>query len=452
MRNPYILVIDDEPNIRQLVKEILEDEGLEVAVAQDGASARVALRERRPDLVLLDIWMPDIDGISLFKECFSEPGSAPVIVMSGHATVETAVEATRLGAYAFLEKPLSINKLLPVVEEALNAARKSGNGRGGVSQAPVIEPVGKSQVMQQLRARIRDLAGYSTAVIFCGELGVGKGVAARYLHSCSPRRSGAYVAVELNTLPREALASLLFGSEYQGVVETGYLDQAEGGTLYLSDVADLPVDIQLRLINLMTHGHFVRQGGADMLRSNVRLLLASTRDLAALRQGGQLREEFYALFRSAEVAIPALRDHREDVPDLIKYFVDYLVEFEQLSYRHFTLPVQNRLRQHDWPGNVSTLENLIRQLLVLGKGSEVTLEEVEPMLRLAPRGASPRGLEDMFALPLREAREEFERLYLEHQLTRAEGSVGKVAKLAGVERTYLYRKLRTLGIDAKQLK
>lgn len=451
MHNPYILVIDDEPNIRQLVKEILEDEGFEVAVAQDGMSAKDALKHRRPDLVLLDIWMPDIDGITLFKQCFSHEGACPVIVMSGHATVETAVEATRLGAFSFLEKPLSINKLLPVVEEALNQSRTTAqvaSDDGG----PLVEPVGKSLIMQGLREQIKTLSQSLSPVLYSGEAGTGKSVCARYLHGISPRHSHPFVAVELATLPAEGLAALLFGSEYGGVIEQGYLEQAQGGTLYLSGLECLAADIQLRLANVITHGNYIRQGSSRAIRADIRLMIATTSDMTRLRQEGRVREELYVLLKMAEIMVPPLREHREDVPDLIKYFVDILLEKEQLPYRRFTLPVQNRLRQHDWHGNVSELENLVRQALVLGKGSEVELEEIERFLQVSMQGQPNALFAEMFALPLREARERFEKLYLEHQLTRAEGSIGMVAKLAGVERTYLYRKLRTLGIDAKQLK
>lgn len=452
MHNPYILVIDDEPNIRQLVKEILEDEGFEVAVAQDGASAKESLQHRRPDLVLLDIWMPDIDGITLFKQCFAHADACPVIVMSGHATVETAVEATRLGAFSFLEKPLSINKLLPVVEEALNQSRPTGQMASGDGGGPLVEPVGKSLIMQSLREQIKKLSQSSSPVLCSGEAGTGKSVCARYLHGISPRHSHPFVAVELSALPTEGLAALLFGSEYGGAIEQGYLDQAQGGTLYLSDLEDLAVEIQLRLINVITHGSYTRQGGSRAIHGDVRLMFACISDVSRLRQEGRVREDLYVLLKTAEIMIPPLREHREDVPDLIKYFVDTLVEQEQLPYRRFTLPVQNRLRQHDWHGNVSELENLVRQALVLGKGSEVEPEEIERFLQVSMQGQPNALFAEMFALPLREARERFEKLYLEHQLTRAEGSIGMVAKLAGVERTYLYRKLRTLGIDAKQLK
>ena len=456
MSAPYILVVDDEPEIRNLVKEILDDEGYEVEVAENGTQAREKRRARRPDLVLLDIWMPDVDGISLLKEWQDEEGLAsPVIIMSGHGTVETAVEATRLGAYDFLEKPLSMAKLLVTVERSLEADRLQRENIGlRRAVGTVSEPIGRSLVMTQLREQIRRVAQHDTAVLITGEQSTGKQVFARYLHTHSNRRDGPFIDFSIAPgVGRDDTIVNLFGSEDGDRIHFGHLEQANGGTLFLNDTADMDLATQGRLLSALENRTFLRVGGAEPVAINVRIIAATHHDLDQAVRTAAFREDLYYHLNVVPLHIPPLREHIEDISDLLSYYVNLLSRQEHLPYRTFTVAAQNRLRNHTWPGNVRELKNLVQRLLILGSGSEVGLEEVEQALGTASfkdtSAGVPVELTQWFEMPLREAREQFEKAYLEHHLKRASGSVGRMAKQTGMERTHLYRKLRALGIDAK---
>jgi DNA-binding NtrC family response regulator len=452
MNAPYILVVDDEPDIRDLVKEILEDEGYTVSIAENAAAAREARRAQRPDLILLDIWMPDTDGISLLKE-WSEGDHlpCPVIMMSGHGTVETAVEATRLGAYDFIEKPLSMAKLLLTVERALEAdrlARENQNLRR--QQRVVAEPVGRSEVVQRLRTQVLKIAQHDAPVLIFGEPGTGKEVYARFLHIHSPRRAGPFVIVGVGSIARENATLELFGSEQGDRIHYGRLEQASGGTLFLDELADMDTEAQAKLASALENGSFLRIGGKEAVRVNVRVVAATHRDLEQEVAAGRFREDLFYQLNVVPIRLPPLRDHIEDVPELLNYYVGYFVDQENLTYRHFTLAAQNRLRNYAWPGNIRELKNLVQRLLILGGEEEVALEEVDA----AVRGATATKPQDAGSVPLnltlREAREQFERTYLMQQFRECEGNVARLAERVGMERTNLYRKLRALGIDPKK--
>jgi two-component system nitrogen regulation response regulator NtrX len=456
MSAPYILVVDDEPDIRHLVKEILEDEGYQVEVAENGARAREKRRARRPDLILLDVWMPDVDGISLLKEWRDQEGlPSPVIIMSGHGTVETAVEATRLGAYDFLEKPLTMAKLLLTVERALEVDRLQRENVGLRRAAgTVTEPVGRSLTMSQLREQVRRVAQHDTAVLVTGEPSVGKQVLARYLHSQSNRRDGPFINVSIAAgMAQEDAAVALFGSEEGDRIHYGHLEQANGGTLFLNDIADMDPATQGRLLSALENRTFLRVGGTEPVSINVRIVGATHHDLEQAVRDKLFREDLYYHLNVVPLHVPPLREHIEDLSDLLAYYGNLFSTQEHLPFRTFTVGAQNRLRNHTWPGNVRELKNLVQRLLILGSGSEIGLDEIDRALGTlsfkAPVVGAPAELGNWFELPLREAREQFEKAYLEHHLKLAGGSVGKMAKQTGMERTHLYRKLRALGIDAK---
>ncbi|ROR34248.1 sigma-54-dependent transcriptional regulator [Inmirania thermothiophila] len=453
MSKAHILVVDDEEDIRRLLREILEDEGYSVDEAQTAAEADAARRARRPDLVLLDIWMPDLDGVTLLRRWVDEGGLPfPVIMMSGHGTVETAVEATRLGAYDYLEKPLSMSKLLLTVERALEAERLQRENVGLRRRAAVVtEPVGRSLVMQRLREQIRRIAAHGSWVLFTGEPGSGKETWARYLHAHSPRRDGPFVEVGVAAIARENSAVELFGREEGGRIQYGRLEQANGGSLFLDEVADMDPETQARLASALEGGSFLRVGGAEPVTVDVRILAATHRDLAAEVRAGRFREDLFYQLHVVPVAVPPLREHPEDIPELLDFYVDHFVREEGLPFRRFSTAAQNRLRNHDWPGNIRELRNLVQRLLILGAGEEIGLEEVEAALGgevQRPGAALPEGV--TLEGPLREARERFERAYFVHQLRRAGGSVAELARRTGMERTHLYRKLRALGIDPRR--
>ncbi len=456
MAHAYILVVDDEPDIRRLLKEILEDEGYEVATAENAAEARRLRRARRPELILLDIWMPDVDGITLLKEWSEEePQQIPVIMMSGHGTVETAVEATRLGAFDYIEKPLSLAKLLLTVQHALKSYQLLRENRGLRHQLhPVTEPVGHSSTMQQLREQARRIAQHETPVLLSGEPGSGKGVFARFLHHCSPRREGPFIDVGVAALTGDTPAAELFGSEEGEMIHYGLLEQANGGSLFIDDIADMEPMVQARLLGALENGIFQRMGGSLNVRLDVRIITATHHSLEQRVRSGAFRSDLYYLLNVAPLAIPSLRDHGEDVPDLLHYYLDYFVAQDKLPYRAFSTAAQNRLRQYSWPGNVRELKNMVQRLLISGRISRIELDEVENALG-SQQGidATPAAQQMLaFDLPLREAREQFERQYFETLLRRHAGSVNKVAQHAGVERTHLYRKLRLLGLDPRELK
>lgn len=449
MSAPHILVVDDEPDIRRLMREILEDEGYVVSMAENGATAREARRTQRPDLVLLDIWMPDIDGISLLKEWAPEgKPEPPVIMISGHGTVETAVEATRYGAYDYLEKPLSLAKLLITVKHALEADRLRRENVGlRKTTLPLIEPIGRSPVMRELRDQIERIAQSEAWVLLTGEAGSGKELFARYLHSRSARADGPFVDMMVASIARENAAIELFGNEDGDRVRYGLLEQANGGILFLSEVGDMDAGLQAKLHAALQNRSFLRIGGREPVTFDVRIVSASHRDLEQGIRSGRFREDLFYQLNVVPVKIPPLRHHGEDVTDLLNYYVNYFAMHERLPYREFSVAAQNRLRHYGWPGNVRELKNLVQRLLILGSGDEIGVDEVD--IALGTGVVQPQPAESDFDLPLRDARERFERAYLEHQLRVTGGSVGQVAKLAGMERTHLYRKLRALGINPK---
>ena len=449
----HILVVDDEPEIRNLVRDILEDEGYTVSTAESGETARNARRTRRPDLILLDIWMEDIDGISLLRE-WSESGDlpCPVVMMSGHGTVETAVEATRLGAYDFIEKPISLAKLLLTIERAFQSARlQQENIDLRQRVQPVLEPVGKSDVMEQLRDQARKIARHNSWVLINGEAGAGKGTFARYIHEQSPRRDGPFIEIAVGSISRENSAAELFGHEDGSNIHYGRLEQANGGTLCIGDIADMDLQTQARLLSVFQTNSFTRVGGNEKVEVDLRIIATTQRNLEEEVAAGRFRDDLFYHLNVVPLHIPPLREHADDVHDLLNFNIDHFVGNEKLTYRHFSVAAQNRLRNYGWPGNIRELKNLVQRLLILGSGEEISVDEVELAINAQPQvsGAST-GPPMPYDLPLREAREQFEKNYLEHQLRESGGSVGKLAKRVGMERTHLYRKLRSLGIDHKK--
>lgn len=452
MKAAKILVVDDEADIRGMVQEILTEEGYEVRVAGNAAEARAARSALQPDLVLLDIWMPDMDGISLLREWTRDDAlHFPVVMMSGHGTVETAVEATRLGAVDFVEKPLSLAKLLRTVEQALSGDRQARARRGSRGQLPALEPVGKSRAMQALRDQLRHLAPHEASVLLVGEAGSGRENIARYLHSLGPRAAGPFVSVSLAGLALRDVAETLCGME--GTEAPGCLEQARGGTLFLSELNDMSPEGQATLLGVLEQGAFTRVGGHRPMTVDARVISAAEPRIEMQLDQGLFRRDLHNRLAAVTVRVPPMREYREDVPELLRYYTDLLVDSENLKYRRFSVAAQNRLRNYPWPGNQRELRNLVQQVLMLGGDGEVSLEEVERVITPLTAGDG-RGFgivqQDLLAMPLREAREQFERAYLEQQLQLCGGKVGKLAERVGMERTHLYRKLNSLGIDFRQ--
>jgi len=445
-----ILVVDDEADIRGLLQEILAEEGYEVEVAADATQARSFRAAHLPDLVLLDIWMPDTDGITLLREWSVTDGyDCPVVMMSGHGTVETAVEATRLGAFDFVEKPLSLTKLLRTVERALDAGRRKRLSERAQGSALAL-PIGKSKLTQNLRELVQQAAASSSSVLFTGELGSGREAYARHLHALSARSSKPFHMVVAASLGADPAAAL-FGSERDGKVVQGALDQAAGGTLFVNGLEDLPSQAQRALIGAIEQSGYTRVGGRERLPLNVRWVSSAQEGFEGRSSPEPFRRDLIAHLNVITLRVPPLREYAEDVPDLLRYYVDRLVDDQHLPLRRFSVAAQNRLRNYPWPGNLGELRNLVQRVLVLGAGEEIRLEEIERELAVKTGVDEPLVKQDLLALPLREAREQFERAYLQQQLLLCNGKVGQLAKRVGMERTHLYRKLRALGVDFRQL-
>jgi two-component system nitrogen regulation response regulator NtrX len=444
-----ILVVDDEPEIRSLVGEILADEGYEVTMADNAAAARELKKTENPSLILLDIWMPDTDGITLLKEWVAEDAMlCPVVMMSGHGSVETAVEATRLGAYDFLEKPLSLAKLLLIVGRALETSNLQKENAGLRQQLYAdIEPVGKSAAIARVKDQVKRLAQHEARVLLAGEAGVGKELFARYLHNNSPRRNGPFVDVAVGSIAPENSAVEFFGKESPGKVNPGLLERAHRGTLFLGEIGGMDKETQLRLLSALESSSFLRVGGSEAVRVDVRVIASTRIPLDEEVKTGRFRQELYYLLNEVALAIPPLREHSEDVPGLLSFYVDYFVKHENLPFRKFSMAAQNFLRNYSWRGNVRELKNLVQRLMILGVGEDIELEEVKSALgTVSNEVPASSSVPDFFNLPLKDARDQFEKAYLEYHFERSGGSVAKLSSIVGMERTHLYRKLHSLNI------
>ena len=451
MNSNRILITDDEPDICRLVQEILEDENYIVKTASNAEEARIAKKEFNPDLVLLDIWMPGTDGITLLKEWKDTEEMPPsVVMMSGHGNVETAVDAIRYGAYDFLEKPLSMAKLLVTVQRALQNVRlQNENVQLRQQLQPVNELIGNSSSMQQLREQIKLVANTESWVLISGEPGSGKEVAARMIHKLSPRADAELVTINLAAIPVENIAVQMFGSEKDGLITAGSFEQATGGTLLLDEIADMDLGTQAKLIGALRENRFLRVGGNTTVELDVRVIAATSHNLEEEVTAGRFREDLYYRLNVIPINIPPLREHPEDVEMLIEHYLDYMVNVEHLPGRHFSGASLNILRQYSWPGNVRELKNLVQRLLILNRGEEVAIEEVQSALGKRTKAeVSPQYTPD-YNQSLREARDDFERSYLRHHLKQVGGNVSELSQIVGMERTHLYRKLKALDINPK---
>ena len=453
MPQAKILVVDDEPDIRHLMREILEDEGYSVDIAEDGETARAVYAARQPDLVLLDIWMPDVDGITLLKE-WSDGGkpACPVVMISGHGTLETAVEATRLGAHDFVQKPLSLAKLLATVKQALAAQPSPPGLTRAATLSPAVEPQGISLQMRTLKQQAQQAARHDSPMLITGEPGSGKETLAAYIHKLA-KLPGEWVMLDHCRLGGANVREYLFGSDRDGGQSRGLLESARNGTLFIPGLQILDGDAQALLVMLLEAGRFTPEGGTRSQALECRIIASATGDIEQKVRDGEVLDQLYFRLNVLKLHVPALRERPEDVPELVRFYADWLPTHESLPYRPFSISALNRLRNHEWPGNVRELRNLLQRLLILGGEGEVSVREIEDALKRnaaeTPPAATARP--GSFDLPLREAREQFEREYLIYQLRKAGGSVGKLSESVGMERTHLYRKLRSLGIDPKSV-
>jgi DNA-binding NtrC family response regulator len=410
-----ILVVDDEIGIRELLSEILSEEGYEVRLAENAGEARAFRTRTRPDLVLLDIWMPDTDGITLLKE-WASAGllTMPVVMMSGHGTIDTAVQATRIGAYDFLEKPIALQKLLATVGRAL----KHG---GGQPQAPLsLAALGRGPLVIELKQRLERIASLRTPVLFSAEPGAGVELCARVLHA----RNTPWVSPENTSALAETPQELL--------------NQAREGMLFVREVGELNRIEQKGLLLLVTR----------MERYNARLVCGTTHQLADLVAAGTYDSRLYAMLSGTTLRVPSLREHREDIPEIANLLLLQLIEAKQVPSREFSTAALNAMRNYDWPGNLIQLQATVQTLAQTALGDQITLEDIERTLPDPELGR--RLAHDLpFDLPLRDARDAFERVYFEYHIGKEGGNISRVAETVGLERTHLYRKLKQLGIKVR---
>jgi len=450
-----ILIVDDETDIRELIAGILEDEGYEARLARDSDTAIAQIEERRPSLVVLDIWLQGskLDGLELLNVIKEQHAELPVIIISGHGNIEVAVSAIKRGAYEYIEKPFKADRLVLVVGRALEAYRlKRENeelrGRAGAEA----EIIGSSAAARLLRQTLKKIAPSNSRVMIFGPLGAGKEQAARALHAWSSRSEGPFVILPAATLEADRLEEELFGIEDRqgGAIRVGALEEAHGGTLYLDEIADMPLETQAKILRVLVEQTFMRVAGTRKVKVDVRIVSSTSRDLQGLIAAGVFREDLFHRLSVVPVRVPALSERREDIPELVAHFGrQYSLQSGQ-PLRRIGEDAIAVLQMHDWPGNVRQLRNNVERVLILAGGepaSEITAAMLPSEVGGSmPTGSNGIGSEHIMSLPLREAREIFERDYLAAQLSRFGGNISRTSQFVGMERSALHRKIKLLGL------
>ncbi len=451
-----ILVVEDEEDIRNLIAGLLEDEGYPVRQADGSTQAIAEFRARKPSLVIMDVWLKgsDMDGIQLMDVFKQSDPDIPVVVISGHGTVETAVSAIRKGAYDYIVKPFQSAKLLVTVQRALETIQlrqenKDLKGRSGFEE----KLIGSSPQICQLRQKIERIAPTNSRVLISGPSGAGKELIARMLHTHSSRASGPFQVVNAASMLPESVEEELFGIEdaAHGSFKTGLLERAHMGTLYIDEVADMPVETQSKLLRLLVNQRFQRVGGHEDVQVDVRIISSTSRDLERETRLGNFREDLYHRLNVMPVEAPPLMERREDIPELVAYFIEMLSASTGLPARAIGDDAMVALQAHDWPGNVRQLRNNIERLLILAGGDPsqpITLSSLPPEVSVVREHNKEKDKDLIISMPLRSAREHFEREYLKVQIERFGGNVSKTAQFVGMERSALHRKLKTLGIGS----
>jgi two-component system nitrogen regulation response regulator NtrX len=452
-----ILIVDDEADIRELVSGILEDEGHATRLARDADDGLKAIEERRPHLVILDIWLQGsrLDGLEMLSAIKKQHPDLPVVIISGHGNIETAVTAIRRGAYDYIEKPFKADRLVLVTLRALEASQlrrevKTLRERSVQSS----EMVGKSAAINQLRNQIDRVAPTNSRILIRGASGAGKELAARVIHAKSIRADGPFVVLNAAAMAPDRVEEELFGTEDRsGPRKVGALEEAHGGTLYIDEVADMPMETQGKVLRVLVEQKFQRLGGGPKVAVDVRIVSSTSRDLEREMQEERFRNDLYHRLNVVPLRVPSLAERRDDIPPLIEYFVQQVATASGLSPRRIGDDAIAVLQAHDWPGNVRELRNNIERLMILAGGDPGTMitadmlpEEIGSNVPLPVNG----GAEHLMSLPLREAREIFEREYLLAQINRFGGNISRTAEFVGMERSALHRKLRALGVGSEQ--
>ncbi|MEO5971832.1 MAG: sigma-54 dependent transcriptional regulator [Sphingomicrobium sp.] len=452
-----VLVVDDEADIRELVSGVLEDEGYAVRTAADSTSALDAIEERRPSLVLLDVWLQGsrLDGLQLLQEIKTRDPSLPVLMISGHGNLDTAVAAIREGAVDFIEKPFEAERLIHLVSRATDTERlkrENAELRHQVGQDEQLN--GNSVAINTVRATLKRVAPTGSRVLITGPAGVGKEIAARMIHLWSPRAKAPFIVVSSAMMSPDRVEEELFGSEVDGVARPGLLEQAHGGTLFLDEIADMPMTTQGKILRVLTDQSYHRVGGQRPIKVDVRVLSATSRTLSDEITAGRFREDLYYRLNVVPVRLPPLRDRREDIPELANHFVARFAAERRIATPTMSDEAMAALQSHEWPGNVRQLRNIIERTIILAPGDRVSCIEIDllPGEVLDNQGSAGLSSATMTIMgsPLREARESFEREYLKIQIRRFSGNISRTASFIGMERSALHRKLKALGIGDKR--
>ncbi|HZT87871.1 MAG TPA: sigma-54 dependent transcriptional regulator [Stellaceae bacterium] len=451
-----ILIVDDEADIRMLIAGVLRDEGYATREAANSDETIAALQARQPSLVILDIWLQgsELDGIAILKRLRAEMPSVPVLMISGHGTIETAVDSIKMGAYDFIEKPFKSDRLLLMVARAIEAAQlRRDNEELLLRAGGDIDLVGASSAINQLRQQIERVAPTGSRVLITGPPGSGKEVVGRLLHLRSRRAQGPFVAINCATMRPEWLEVELFGSESgsDGAPrKIGTFERAHGGTLFLDEVADMPIETQGKIVRVLQEQTFERVGGSSRVEVDVRVVASSNRELAGEIAGGRFREDLFYRLSVVPIRVPALRERREDIPLLARHFMARSSDAARLQPREFGEDAMAALQAYSWPGNVRQLRNVIDWLLIMAPGDtrEPVRADMLPneITAIAPTVVKWDKGSEIMTLPLRDAREVFEREYLLAQVTRFGGNISRTAAFVGMERSALHRKLKSLGV------
>ena len=447
-----ILIVDDEADIRHLVKDILEDEGYATREAYDADGTLAAVDDEPPSLIILDIWLQGsrMDGIEILKSVKRNNPDVPVVIISGHGNIEIAVAAIKQGAYDFIEKPFTTDQLLVVVKRALEANRlRRENAQLKAAETKDHMLIGSGHAASVLRGQLDRVARAASRVVLSGPPGAGKEVAARYIHAHSSRAGAPFVVSNAATIEPHMMEEVLFGrTREDGRVEKGLFDRAHGGTLFFDEVAEMPLGTQAKILRILIDQTFARPGGSEMVRVDVRLISATTRNLKTEIAEGRFREDLYHRLNVVPIEVPSLDARREDIPELADHFIGRISHGQGLAKRRPTEEALAALQTFNWPGNVRQLRNLIERLMILGgEGEDITVEELTTDRGRGGPSPATGGLSaSQASLPLREARELFERDYLVAQINRFGGNISKTAAFVGMERSALHRKLKSLNI------
>lgn len=454
-----ILIVDDEPDIRMLVEAILKDEGYEARCAGTSDEALAAYRARRPALVILDVWLQGskLDGIGILDVLHQEVPRVPVIMFSGHGTIETAVAAIQRGAYDFIEKPFNSDRLLLVVKRALEAAKlERENAELRLRVGSDTKLTGEGNGIASLRNAIEKVAPTGSRVLISGPPGSGKEIVARMIHAKSRRADGPFVVMNCAILAPETFEAELFGTEATAEAprKLGVLERAHGGTLLLDEVSELPLEMQSKIARVLQDQSFERVGGNTRVKVDIRALASTAKDLTAEIAEGRFREDLYYRLAVVPLRVPALKERREDIPALANHFLRHAAEISGLPARSLASDAVAALQAHDWPGNVRQLRNVMDWLMIMRSNEPGELFHAEhlptELAAHAPRALAIDPAADVMALPLREARDVFETQYLQAQLLRFGGNISRTANFVGMERSALHRKLKQLGIGAAE--